>query len=258
MGASDRTLDVFGAWAAQQADLTPAISANSPFDEDNRRAFRQMAILVTQQQPEQAIRLQQQYLQLPDGRCCLPVAYTLAYSTLGSGKLADWTAQLDARLASQSLTGDLRVNWLLARAHAEEIRLAEPNPYMNLSSRPMDGKAYLNQAFQSAASGPAKLRVLQEMVARLASTQQFPVAKSMLQQLTSSLPADQQAVAAAWPQQLDTLAAGQAQLQQTEAVRAKQAYLASLQERRAQAAAKGDAGAVSRYDALINAAQSNP
>jgi hypothetical protein len=47
-----------------------------------------------------------------------------------------------------------------------------------------------------------------------------------------------------------------AQGQQVQAAAAKQAYLRTLQARRARAVSQGDTAAASRYDALINAAQS--
>ncbi len=80
-----------------------------------------MAALSTQPFLAQSARLQKDFLQLPDGRCSLPVAYTLTYIYLGRGKLKDWLGVLDAKLADPALTGNLRVNWLLARAQAQEF-----------------------------------------------------------------------------------------------------------------------------------------
>jgi hypothetical protein len=90
------------------------------------------------------------------------VAYTLAYGFLGKGKLTDWIAFLDAKLADPTVVGDLRVNWLIARAHAEEIKNCPADVYGFATARAMDGKSFLNQAMQAAQSPAAKLRVASE------------------------------------------------------------------------------------------------
>jgi hypothetical protein len=121
IGAADTALDVFGAWAARHADITSDISMDRTFDGDNRDAFRLMSLYTTQQLPTEWRRLQSQYLQMPDGSCSLPVAYTLGISHFQRGKLNSWIAVLNSELTNASVTGDLRVNWLIARAFVEEI-----------------------------------------------------------------------------------------------------------------------------------------
>ena len=254
MGVPDRAFDVFSAWATRKADLTSSISANPYFEEDTRDALRKLALFTTLELPLQVNRLQNEDLQLADGSCCLPAAYALAYSYLGRGKLSDWTTFLDAKLGDPTVAGDLRVNWLLARSHAVEIEQSTPSLYAVPNSQPLAGQTYLDQANQAAKSPAVKVRVLQEIAARLVWGQQYQAAKDLLQQANSSLPAAQQAVVAALMQQIDAVAAAATQAQQDQATAGKQAYIASLQKRRDQAAAQGNSAAVDRFNALINAA----
>ena len=71
-------------------------------------------------------RFDQDYLILPDGRCVLGVAYTLAYGYWVGGRIEQWVDRLEARLADEQLTGDRRVNWLLARPKRKRFGGARP------------------------------------------------------------------------------------------------------------------------------------
>jgi hypothetical protein len=257
-GAPESALDVFGVWAGRQADLTCAISSKPEFDETTRRKMAIMAALTTLEMPSHATRLQNEYLQTADGRCSLPVAYTLAASYLGRQKLGEWTAFLDNRLNDTTLTGDLRVNWLIARAEAEEIRQLPQDLDIELAvharSRALDGKGYLDQALQAAQSPAVKARVTKELAARLVWGGQYQTAQDLLRQTSQSLPAEQQAVLAELQTQITGWTPSPTQLAKDQAAAAKQAYLTTLKQRRDQAAARGDTAAVNRYNGLINAA----
>jgi hypothetical protein len=254
-GAPDQAVAAISQWASQQADLSSAFTMNAAFEGDTRDGFRRLAFLATQELPGQAMQLQKSSLQLPDGRCCLPVAYTLAASYLAQGELADWIAYLDGRLADSALTGDKRVNWLLARSFAEEIRLSTPNFSLPLWSRPLDGRAFLDEAYQAAQSPANKLRVLKEITARLVWSQQYSAARLVLARAKSALPSAQQDTLASWQQQIGTLMAAATQAQKDQAAAAQQAYVNSLTQRRAQAAARGNTAAANRYTTLITSAQ---
>jgi hypothetical protein len=261
MGGPEKALEVFGAWAARHADLVCEISTDRAFDGDTRYALAQMAIFTTQQLPDQAARLQAQYLQLPDGRCALPVAYTLTYSYLGRAKLSQWTAFLDAKLADPTLAGDVRVNWHLARAHAQEYRELSARHYpfhvAMPASQPLDSRKYLNQALQAAQSPQVKVWAAGEIVGHMVWAGQYQAAKDLLGTVSTSLPEVQQAVVAAWQAKCDRfLAAYQRSLQNRTTV-ANQAYLATLKVRRDKATQQGDTVSASRYDALIKAAAGN-
>ena len=52
----------------------------------------------------------------------LPAAYVLETRYMGSKILDRRTAKLESWISTDAVKGNQRVNWLLARAHAEEIR----------------------------------------------------------------------------------------------------------------------------------------
>jgi PA14 domain len=262
VGTPEKALDVFGAWAARRADLSSKISTQLFFDADTRVSLARMATLTTQQLPDQSTRLQQEFLQLEDGRCCLPVAYILTYSYLGRSQLKDWIGTLDAKLADPSLTGDLRVNWLLARGQAQEFTrraiLHYPFKIGYPFSWPLDGLPYLYQAFSVAQTPAVKARVAGEIVARFTSSGQYQAAKDLLIKLGTHLPDPQKALVAAWQQEVDGFVAAQGPAMQAQQTEATYAYLKTLRDRRARASDQGDSAAVSRYDALINQASNRP
>ncbi|WP_339910565.1 PA14 domain-containing protein [Symmachiella dynata] len=257
MGAAETALDVFGQWAVRNAGLECAMLDEehlSNFDWTNREACHDMAVAVTQELPAHADRLQEEFLELPDGSCCLPVAYTLGYSYLGRDKLDEWTDLLDAKLAEETLTGDKRVNWLIARAHAHEIRLGSRNPYTVIKDRPMDGRYMLDTAMLAAEDADLKLKISQQIAGRLAITRKFDEARALLDEAASSAPAERAADIAAWRAGINQLEAADAAAEVARAAEAKQSYIAALERRRDKAAAAGKTNAVSRYEALIEAA----
>jgi hypothetical protein len=257
-GATETALDVFGTWAGRHADQICQMIPHPEFDQDNRWYAAVMARLTTMQSPNHVQRLRNEYLQAADGRCSLPVAYVLAASSLGQRKLGDWTMFLDNRLADTSLTGDLRVNWLIARAEAEEIRQLPRELDIELAvhtrSRALDGRGYLDQALRAAQSPAVKSRVAREIAARLVWAGEFQPARDLLTQTSQSLPSDQQALLTALRTQIDAWAAAQTQTREDQATASRQAYRATLRRRRDQAAARGDSAAVGRYNALMGAA----
>jgi PA14 domain len=257
IGATDAALDVFGTWAARKANIASEISIDRAFDGDDRDAFRLMSLYTTQQLPTEWRRLQSQYLQLPDGSCSLPVAYTLGISHLQRGKLSSWIALLNSELTNASITGDLRVNWLIARSFVEEIRQSPAVPGAQIVCRALDGRPFLDAANQAAQSPPVKARVLKEIAARLVWSGDFQGATNLLQQASPSLPSAQQTLVAAWQQEIDAIAAAAAQNLQTQAAESKQAYIAALQQRRDKAATQGNTALVDHYNSLLSAVQNS-
>lgn len=258
-GAPDEALELFGQWAERSADMpcdfpTPA---GDVFDQEARNGYRHLSVAVTQEMPGQWNALQQNHLQRADGTCCLPVAYTLTYSALGRNGIGQWIGFLDSKLQDPALKGDLRVNWLLARAHAEEVRLGEPDPYKIAAPRIADSRAMLDEAQRTAATPPVKLRVARELAGRLGSLQKFDEARQVLTDVATQLPSDLAAAIPALKKQIDGVQGAEDAQAQTEKAAVKQNYLKSLQTRRDQAAAANDTDAVQRYDRLINAAN-NP
>jgi hypothetical protein len=254
-GNPEPAIQTFGVWVTANADITCKLGPGPDFDSDNRTGYRRMAVYVTQQLPQQAAEIQSQFLVTPDGRCCLPVAYALAYAALGQNNLTSWTNYLDAQLANSNLTGDLRVNWLLARALATEIGQAQPPISLSnqVYTRPTDGMKYVFQAAHTAQSAAVKVRVAQESAARQASAGRYDAATSTLQAVLNSASPAQQAILTTWINQLAGYSAVQANSASTQGAAALQAYITTLRQRRDQASAIGDTASVNRYNAIINA-----
>ena len=260
LGTPDKALDVFGAWAARNADLQTEISTDRVLDGDNRFSLAQMATMTTLQLPDHAARLQNEFLQLPDGRCSLPVAYTLTYSNLAKQTLSNWIAFLDAKLADTTLTGDQRVNWLIARAHAQGhtrilITQKYPHRFPIPPSWPQDGFPYLYQAIRAAQSPAVKIRATREVISLLVWLAQFQKASDLLQRLANAVPDNQKPAVTALQQQVASYAAANTQYLQNRQSTANQSFVAQLKARRDQAAGRGDTALVNHYNSLLSAAQ---
>ncbi|MCA9077774.1 MAG: hypothetical protein KDA93_22295 [Planctomycetaceae bacterium] len=253
-GAADEALEVFGLWALQHADRTPNPSAGSShsIDGDFRDACRRIGHYIAHE-TSQADELRDGHLEQTDGSCCLPIAYTLNYSYLSQGKLDEWIADLDARLDQPGVAGDKRVNWLIARGHAEEIRQGPSGPYTVPHYRWGAARPWLDQALADAQSAEVKARVAKEIAARLLISRQYDEARTVLQEAAASTPAE---IAADLNGLIESVNSAEADLQvaqQEQAAAAEQAYLDSLQRRRDRASAAGNTEAVARYDALLQA-----
>lgn len=259
-GAADKALDAFGTWATRHADWEcelPVAESVIDFDLDSRTAFRKLADCVTHEFPEHAARLQNEYLTLPDGTCCLPVAYTLAYSYLSRGEIDRWIEILASHLQESTSVGDRRVNWLLARAQADEIKQGTPKPYYVNHPRLMDGRVWIDEATLVAESPEVKLRAIKELASRLMALGRFGDARELLAKTAEDASGSAAAEIASWQQAVDDLEEARSVAQAEQAAAAQEAYLSKLRERRDRAAQNGDTGAVNRYQALIDAAGSN-
>ncbi len=157
-------------------------------------------------------------------------------------------------MAEESLTGDMRVNWLIARAHAQEIRLGSRNPYATIKTRPMDARYMLDTAMLAAQDPDLKLKVMKQIAARLSATRNFDKARALLDEAASSAPVGRAADIADWKASIDKFEADHAAANEARFEGVKQAYLKKLQQRRNRAAAAGNTKAASRYDALIESA----
>lgn len=253
LGAEDLALEVFGKWAALHATVPSAMPDHVDIythDVERRNACYRMGACIMHEQPEAARVLQDQYLDLPGGGCALPVAYALSYGYKSAGQMTPWLEYLDARLADDSLDGDARVTWLLARAHAEEIRHGREGRYVVAVERITAGQGWIDEARLVAKSPEFKLLGANESAARLAALGKFDAARDMLNKAATgaSTPLVMQ-----WLKDVDAyerqMAAHHAELQAA----AKQSYRQALQRRRQRAAQQGDQQAVGRYDSLLEA-----
>jgi hypothetical protein len=169
---------VLGAWAQLHSDECPVLAVD--FHGANRAVYQGLARRIVGQYRPHLETLEQQYLQLPDGGCALPVAYSLAYGYWMDGRIEEWIAQLEARLADAQLSGDERVNWLLARAQAEEIRSSPPGQHWFSLDRFLAGRGWIEEATLVADSEPVRLRAFQELAARLTVDEHLAAARQIL------------------------------------------------------------------------------
>ena len=75
-----------------------------------------------------------------------------------------------------------RVNWLLARAQAEEIRTSPAYQHWFTQDRFVAGRGWLEEATLMAQSEPARLRAFQELAARLTVDERLAAAGQILDQ----------------------------------------------------------------------------
>ncbi|MHB9081935.1 MAG: PA14 domain-containing protein [Pirellulaceae bacterium] len=253
IGAPEEALHVLGLWAQSHCDETPALAAD--FYAADREVYRGLAEKLVWQYLPHLEALEQAYLQLSDGRCSLPVAYTLSYSYWTQGRIGEWIDKLDARLSDEQLSGDRRVNWLLARAQAEEIRQSPPQRHWVTMDRWLAGRGWLEEATLTAQSEPVRLRAFQELAARLAANEQLTAAGSILDQAGQRCTSGESVAALNQRRsELDTLSGVfQARHEHQEAL-AREAYVGRLKVRHQRAVAGGDQAASSRYEQLLTKA----
>ena len=123
--------------------------------------YQLLADAMASQYPPHRQLLGQANLKLPNGGCCLPVAYILSYVVLEEGQIGVWISRLKKVLDDGSITGDPRVDWLLALAQAEEIRRASTQMKRRqlwLDHRLLAGLGWLDTAHLEAQSEPVRLR----------------------------------------------------------------------------------------------------
>ena len=178
IAAADAALQLLGQWSQGHADAP--LEWAPDFYRANRQDYAELARQTLWQYRPHLEALEEEYLALPDGRCVLPVAYVLSYGHWMDGTLAAWIAQLEVRLEDAQLTGDRRVNWLLARGQAQELRRNRPQRYRRPVGRFLAGEGYLQEATLVAESEPLRLRAYQELAVRMTAYERIDGARAML------------------------------------------------------------------------------
>jgi hypothetical protein len=249
-GGADAALELFGHWAQEHPDVRPAWAMD--FYDRNRADYRTLAGMMVWHYRPHLQALEQRYLELSDGSCSLPVAYTLSYGYWVQNQIHQWIEQLDTRLDGAEPSGDSRVSWLLARAQAEAIRRGRAGRHWRTMERSLAGLGWIQEAALVAQSEAVRLGVFRQWAARLAADENFAAAESVLdtaaQRCTSSASTS---ALSEWRQALDQLKLGFEQRHAEHEALAQQAYVAQLRDRRQSALDQGDSAAVSRYDQLL-------
>jgi len=253
IGAPDQAIELLGKWAQMHPDIEPVFSQD--YYVDNREFPRDLCRKMFWECRPHYDALEARYLVLPDGRCCLLTAYMLCYGYWEQKRIGEWIDKLDARLRDKGLAGDRRVNWLLARAQAEELRYSPPGRHWYTIDRSLAGVDWLQEACSAAESEPVRLRAYKELAARLAADQQPEAAREILAAAAArcSQAASTEQLAD-WRKQIDTLAKQYEKTQQEHEAAAQRAYVEALRRRHKRAVERGDQEAISHYEEVLTAA----
>jgi hypothetical protein len=251
----ERAIDLVGTWAQQRIDSTAVLSGD--FFKSNRTPYRTLALFLTRRTASDVQPLLHAYLENPDGSCCLPVAYALAYCHLFDGTVGEWIDDLNVRLAEKSLTGDRRVPWLLARAQAEEIARDLDGPYVWPKGQLLAGLAWLDEASLAAESDPYLWMAVSERLAQRAALGQFSDCQTETGKLKDILPADYRDDLARWESGISDLQSQFVAARQSAAEQQREAYLSELQRRRDHAVSASNDAEAARIDELISTSDSS-
>jgi hypothetical protein len=222
---------------------------------ENRQPFRDLVEAMVWQYRPHLDLLEEHYLEMPDGGCCLSVAYIVGYGHQIEGRIKEWIEKLETRLDDDAVTGDRRVNWLLARAHAEEICKSRGGRHFTTLHRSLAGQNWIEMACLAAQSEPVRLRAHKELAVRLVASERLEGARQWLDFAATrfSDAASTEAIAA-WRQQIDEVAADFQQEHQAAEEAAQQAYIERLRQRRQRASDAGNNQMVGHYEQLLTAA----
>ena len=256
ISSPDTALNLLGSWLQTHTQVEPQFSSADQATADS--CYLNLGFGLALQYRPHLTPVEQNYLPLADGGCCLPAAYGLAHAYRCLGRAEEWIAKLDARLQDKTIQGDPRVGWLLARAWAEEFRSAgagEGGPLRHV----LAGRSWLDEACLTAQSEPVKLRAYKELLVRLTQEEQFDAARDLLKKATGqcSLP-DSATKLAQWGQQIDALAQSSAQSHAQQVTDSQKAYWDAIRARRQKALDAGDKAAVSRYEKMMSDAGITP
>ncbi|MEM7558875.1 MAG: PA14 domain-containing protein [Planctomycetota bacterium] len=190
-------------------------------------------------------------LAMADGRCNLHLAYIASSAAQGNPDGQAVRDRIDEALADDSISGDMRMTWLLAKAF--DISLVG-----NERVRPVRAIGALEEAMLRAQTTSNRFWALQELVARLGSLGQGDDALALLDRHSGNFTSDQQvADIAAWRAQISELQNYYRDVRETTAAEQASAALAKhveqLRARLDAARAAGNTSDVNRYEALLSA-----
>ncbi len=242
-GAERSALDLVGTWTSAHADRPSELADSTRgYYEKNRKALRHFIVPLLLEHPTSAAWLEQDYLETGQGKCSIAAATILAYIHLVDGKLSSWIESLDARLEDVSLKGETRVNWLVARAIAEEIRNCKVSHVQDPDRHQLGaGFKWLTEAESLAELPSTKTLVVRERATRLAALGRFQHAANSI----IGLP------------ELDDMRDGFLEPYVAEALRLREGktpaatLLAELKRRQARADSRGDDFASAKYAAFV-------
>lgn len=239
-GDTDKALDLVATWL--QSKTLGEVQLGGNFFDANRRFYRTLALYLTVRTPGQAEHLQERYLELENGSCCVPVAYILGFAHLINNRIDEWVAFLDEKLSDEFLSGDTRATWLMARAQAAELRRSPGGREYQDEGQLLAGFDWLTEAQLVAEDISLQNRVVQEKVAQLVAIDQWDEADGILEG-RSGMESWQSRIAELKTQSEDSAIARQAQIDNK--------YLNQLRSRKEKASARGATAEAERLEQLI-------
>lgn len=248
-GTEDAAFDTLAAWMIVHKDKSPTIVGDPmSFFLYNRHNFRMLTLMMPGKSPEKFQRIRDELLELEDGTCCLPAAYTLAYAHLLEGNINDWIEELDASLAEESLRGDRRVNWLIARAMAEEIRRSSTDGRIHGGERLLLGREWLDEAMLVADLEVNRLRVLREIIScQLAMSLEEKVLQRLEDEEGTFDSSDSNKSFIVWRKAIKEQMENQLKAKESDRQATEMAVLADLKIRQQRAIDRGDTTSSERY-----------
>ncbi|MCA9217074.1 MAG: hypothetical protein KDB27_28595, partial [Planctomycetales bacterium] len=194
-------------------------------------------------------RLWQDDLRRPNGECNLPLVYATAFTAHTEGKGRDLLNLLDAAIDDETLNGNQKATWLIAKAFTLGA-LVDGEP------RPMRGYQYLQEALLVAQSKPVRFWALQEMVARHASLDQADKANQLIEQYRGQFSdAESQGKFAAWSQQAEELKQKYVEVRKQPNFEPLEIYIAEVKRRLAKAQSNQKSDKATRLQAILQRAE---
>ncbi|MEM7312467.1 MAG: hypothetical protein AAF497_04880, partial [Planctomycetota bacterium] len=190
-------------------------------------------------------------LRRDDGECDLRLAYVSGFAAFNGRQPQALLSRVDQMISDDSLTGDARMTWALARAfYLSLVGNGQVRPQCRLES--------LEQAFLVARSSTYRFWALQELVATLGSMGESEKAIELLNQHAVEFTLEEQVNAIRnWRSKIDTFAEYYRNVRlrtdEEQASHSVATHIGVLRSRLASARANGDEGGVDRYQALLAA-----
>ena len=235
-------MDLLGTWLTRY----PVDRSDYPMPtlgRHSRTEDRYLATMLVDQIPAHYQIVRDEYLVSENGGCNLSVATLIGYAELFKGRVNEWIAQLDQRIAATQ--GDAKATWLIARGVAAEIRRCPANRHITSHEDYQASEASLAEASEVATTANVKSRAYRERVVRAMANRQTQLASQLAAQTGVPRIVDEVA------QQLE---AEQTRRRESK-ISAANNRLKVMRQRLEAAESRSDTAQVARYQQLVDSAE---
>lgn len=243
--------ELIGAWADAKRDPRTRASDHMGWDRwgylgRNVGTYINLGRLLTAEYKDGTLMLWDEHLERESGHCNLVVVKITNYSSTAGGFGNLFRTMLDLRLKDDSLTGDQRSTWLVARAIAEE-----PNGGGG-PTRLERAYPYLKEALQVAESDTYRFKAFNELVTRYITMNQLSVARRMIAEYSPQFTSKaQQHLIKGWEKDMKLVKAVHARRLRAADRRLKKARITELTKQLKAAQESGNIAAADRYQATL-------